>query len=70
MTTLPYKLRESVKQDDDKAFKIFVSRGGVIFHIDDENLRKKVKHCKKMHIQYIITEDVKELKYNKDAIVV
>lgn len=70
MTTLPYKLRESVKQDDDKAFKIFVSRGGVIFHIDDENLRKKVKHCQKMHIQYIITEDVKELKYNKDAIVV
>lgn len=52
-----YSLSPSIKQDDDKAFKIFVSRGGVIFHIDDKNLRKKVKHCKKHQIQYIITTD-------------
>lgn len=62
----PYKLKYSVKQDDDKALKEFVKKGGVILDIDDEHLRRKVKYCKKTHIQYIITTDIKELLYNKD----
>lgn len=62
-----YSLSPSVKQDDDKALKLFVKNGGVILHIDDENLRKKVKHCQKHQIQYIITTDIEELKYNKDS---
>lgn len=58
------KLKEAVKKTKYQALKSFVKKGGVILHIDDEHLRRKVKHCEKMHIQYILTHDITECEYN------
>ena len=58
------KLKESVKKTTDKALKSFVKNGGVILHIDDEHLRRKVNYCKKTQTKYIITHDIKECEYN------
>ena len=47
-----------------KKVKEFTKNGGVILFIDDVDLYKKVKYLDKHNIQYVITDNIKDLQCN------